>query len=88
MYLSLGRWKRNIISWGPVAHVCNPSSPGGRGQENLALRPAQANSLRDPISKIPITKKACGVAQGVSPEFKSQYWKKKKKEYNIIFPFY
>jgi hypothetical protein len=52
------------------------------------LRPAQANSLRDPISKIPITKKACGVAQGVSPEFKSQYWKKKKKEYNIIFPFY
>jgi hypothetical protein len=32
---------------------------------------------RDPISKIPITKKGLGgMAQGVGPEFKSQYCKK------------
>jgi hypothetical protein len=30
-----------------------------------------------PISKIPNTKKASGVAQGVDPEFKPQYRKKK-----------
>jgi hypothetical protein len=29
------------------------------------------------ISKIPITKKAGGVAQGAGPEFKFQYLKKK-----------
>jgi hypothetical protein len=40
------------------------------------LKPAQANSSRDPISKIPITKKrAGGVAQGKGPEFKPQYCK-------------
>jgi hypothetical protein len=39
-----------------------------------------ANSLRDPISKNEHKKKAfCGVAQGVGPKFKPQYWKKKKK---------
>jgi hypothetical protein len=31
---------------------------------------AQANSSRDPISKIPNTKRAGGVAQGVDPKFK------------------
>jgi hypothetical protein len=37
--------------------------------------------LRDPISKKPFTKKrAGGVAQGIDPEFKPQYWRKKKKE--------
>jgi hypothetical protein len=35
--------------------------------------------LPDPISKIPNTKKAGGVAQGVGPEIKPQYRKKKKK---------
>jgi hypothetical protein len=36
--------------------------------------------LQDPISKKPITKKrAGGVAQGVDPEFKLQYCKKKKR---------
>jgi hypothetical protein len=37
------------------------------------LKPAQANSLRDPILKILITKRA----QGESPEFKPQYHKEK-----------
>jgi hypothetical protein len=28
----------------PVAHACNPSYSGSRDQEDLGLRPAQANS--------------------------------------------
>jgi hypothetical protein len=63
-----------------VAHTYNPSYSGGRDQEGHGLKekPAQGNSSRDPLSKIPITKKAGGVAQGEGPEFKSQYLKKKK----------
>jgi hypothetical protein len=34
------------------------------------LKPAWANSLKDPISKMPITKKAGGVVRGEGPEFK------------------
>jgi hypothetical protein len=34
---------------------------------------------RDPISKNPSHKRAGGVAQGESPEFKPQYHKKKKR---------
>jgi hypothetical protein len=33
-----------------VAHACNPSYSGGRGQENCGLKP------QDPILKKPITK--------------------------------
>jgi hypothetical protein len=40
-----------------VAHVCNPSYSGGRDQEALGSKPVWANSSRDPVSKIPITKK-------------------------------
>jgi hypothetical protein len=47
------------------------------------LKPAPANILRDPISKIPIIKRADGVAQGEGPEFKPQYCKKKKKKKEI-----
>jgi hypothetical protein len=64
-----------------VAHACNPSYSGGRDQEDCGLKPSQANSFQDPISRKPITKKggvAGGVAQGVGPEFKSQYHKKIK----------
>jgi hypothetical protein len=35
--------------------------------------------LRDPISIKPTQKRAGGVAQGVDPEFKPQYHKKKKE---------
>jgi hypothetical protein len=31
----------------PVAQVCNPSYLGGRDQEDLGSKPAQATSLRD-----------------------------------------
>jgi hypothetical protein len=40
-----------------VARTCNPSNSGGRDQKNHGLKPAQANSSQDPISKTPITKK-------------------------------
>jgi hypothetical protein len=53
-----------------VAHACNPSYSEGRGQEDCNSKPAQANSLKDPVSKIPTQKRAGRVAQGVSPEFK------------------
>jgi hypothetical protein len=60
-----------------VVHAYNPSYSGGRDQEDLGSKPAQANSSRDPILKISITKSTGGVAQGVGPEFKPQYYKKK-----------
>jgi hypothetical protein len=42
---------------GARAHACNLSYSGGRDQEHCSLKPAWANSLWDPISKNPITKK-------------------------------
>jgi hypothetical protein len=57
-----------------VAHTCNPSHSGGRDQEDCSSKPTWAYSSPDPIWEKPITKKkgACGVAQGVGPEFKPQ----------------
>jgi hypothetical protein len=40
-----------------VAHACNPSYFGDRDQEDRGSRPAWANSLRDPISKLKKKKK-------------------------------
>jgi hypothetical protein len=48
--LGEGSWE----CWVPVAHACNPSYSGGRDQEDLGLKPAQANSSWDPISRKPI----------------------------------
>jgi hypothetical protein len=67
------------MSWVLVAHAYNPSYSGGREREDCSSKPAWANSSRDPILKKPITKIGL-VAQGEGPEFKPQYWKKKKKE--------
>jgi hypothetical protein len=57
-----------------VAHACNPGYSGGRDQEDCSFWPAQVNSLRDPVSKKPTTKKGLvewlKVKEG--PEFKSQ----------------
>jgi hypothetical protein len=58
-----------------VAHTCDPRCLGGRDQEDHDAKPAQANSLWDPISKKKSQKRAGGVAQGVGPEFKPQYRK-------------
>jgi hypothetical protein len=60
-----------------VAHACNPSYSGGRDQEDL--KPVWANSSQDPISKIPITKRAGRVAQGEDLELKPQYHKQNTK---------
>jgi hypothetical protein len=49
-----------------VAHACNPRYLGGRNQKDHGLK---LNSSQDPISKITITKRAGGVAQGEGPEF-------------------
>jgi tRNA A22 N-methylase len=49
--------KKNKISQVLVAHTCNPSYTGGRDQEDRSLKPAWANSLRNPILKKPFTKK-------------------------------
>jgi hypothetical protein len=60
-----------------VAHTCNPSYSGGRDREDRGPKPAWESS-QAPISKTPFTVKglAGGVAQGVGPEFKPQYYKK------------
>jgi hypothetical protein len=62
-----------------VTRACNLSSLGGRDQEDHVSKPVQANNLRDLILKNPSQKRAGGAAQGVGPEFKPQYWKKKKR---------
>jgi hypothetical protein len=41
----------------PVAHAYNPSYSRGRDQEDRGSKPAQENSLQDPISKNPIINK-------------------------------
>jgi hypothetical protein len=53
----------------------------GRDQEDHSLKPAQANSSRDPIlKKIHHKKRAGGEAQGEGSEFKPQYCKTKTKQ--------
>jgi hypothetical protein len=39
-----------------IFNPCNPSYSGGRDQEDCSSKPAQSNSLQDPISKKPVTK--------------------------------
>jgi hypothetical protein len=65
-----------------VAHAYNLTYSGGRGQEDCGSKPALANSLRDPISKIPITKKDGEVAQGVGPELNPVL--QKKNFFNVV----
>jgi hypothetical protein len=45
-----------LLEWALVAHAYNPSYSGGRDHEDHGLKPDQANSSQDPISKISITK--------------------------------
>jgi hypothetical protein len=48
-------------SQSPVAHACHPSHLGGRDHEDLCSKPAQANSSRDYILKIPNTARHWGL---------------------------
>jgi hypothetical protein len=45
------------MCWAPVAHTCNPCDSGGGDKEDHGSKTAWANSLQDPISQTPITKK-------------------------------
>jgi hypothetical protein len=63
-----------------VAQACNPSYSGGRDHEDYGLKPAQANSSVRPYLKKTLHKnRAGGLTQGIGPEFKPYYLKKKKK---------
>jgi hypothetical protein len=63
-----------------VLDACNLSYLGGRKQEDHCSKPARANSsVRPYLKKTHHRKRADGVAQGVGPEFKTQYCRKKKK---------
>jgi hypothetical protein len=58
-----------------------PSDPPLEAEvHNQHLKPTGQNSLSDPISKNPSQKKTDGEAQGIGPEFKFQYCKKKEKK--------
>jgi hypothetical protein len=54
-----------VLSRMPVAHACNPSYSGGRGQEDHSSIPAKENRSQDPISLIPNTSRAGEVVQVV-----------------------
>jgi hypothetical protein len=63
-----------------VAHTCNPSYSGGSSQEDHCWKPDQAKVVLETLSQKNKTKqknrsrkRTGGMAQGVSPEFKSQY---------------
>jgi hypothetical protein len=43
--------KNSQVSQAPVAHTYNPNYSGGRDPEYHGSKPAQENSLQDPISK-------------------------------------
>jgi hypothetical protein len=76
--------KEIILKRMPVAHAYNPSNSRGRDQEDPGLKPAQANSLKAPISKKKKKKKSqkkgWWSAQGIGPKFKPQRHTKKKRK--------
>jgi hypothetical protein len=65
-----------------VVHICNPSYSGGRDQEDRSSKSSWAKGALSP--KNSIQKRAGGVAQGESPEFKPQYHNKIKREFHVI----
>jgi hypothetical protein len=62
-----------------VVHAGNPSYSGGRDQEDRGLKPAQANSSKDLISK-KLSQKKKGWWSGSRCKLSSSATKKKKKE--------
>jgi hypothetical protein len=67
-----------------VAHIYNPSYSGGRDQESHGLKPSQGKQFTRLSQKNPTQERACGVAQGANPKFKSQHQQKKKKKNSVI----
>jgi hypothetical protein len=70
---------KKITSWALVTHTCNPNYLGGRDQEDHGSKPTWANNSRPHPKKNPSQKKAGGVAQDLSTEFKPRYRKKRKR---------
>jgi hypothetical protein len=73
-----------------VAHDYNPSYSGGKDQEDHGSMPGWANSLQDPISKNPITKKGWWSGSGVGPEFtkRNQNKQQQQKNYSMTTEFF
>jgi hypothetical protein len=74
------------FSQAPMTHAYSPNSSGGRDQEDQCSKPFKASPgkqfMRPYFKKNPSQKKRGGpgrVAQGVGPEFRSQFGGKKKK---------
>jgi hypothetical protein len=64
--LHLLQWlKYKTLMPAPVAHACNPSYSRGRDQEDHGSKPAQPNSLQDPILKKTCHKK--GLMEWLKP---------------------
>jgi hypothetical protein len=67
-----------------VAHSCNPSYSGGRDLGGLQLEVRAGQIVHKTLSqKHPSQKRDGGVAQGINPEFRSQYCKKKINKFKI-----
>jgi hypothetical protein len=67
------------FSWGLVAPTSNPSHSGGRDQGESRFKARQGKQFERPYMEKPFTKnRADGVSQSIGPEFKIQYYKKKK----------
>jgi hypothetical protein len=78
--VSQSTWLENlfkILFFQQVVHAWNSSYLGGRDQEDRSLKLPWGNSSRDPILKIPITKK--GWQSGLSSSPSTAKKKKKKK---------
>jgi hypothetical protein len=63
-----------------VAQACNPSYSGDRDQEDHCLKPSWTNSLSDPVSKTPITKRGWWLKMQALSLNSNTAKKKKKKE--------
>jgi hypothetical protein len=63
-----------------VAHAYNPKYIGGRNQEDCGWSQPREIVHETLAWKNPLWNRAGGMAQGIVPEFKLQYCKKKKKK--------
>jgi hypothetical protein len=69
-----------------VTQACNLSYLGGRDQEDYGLKSAGQIVCEILSWKSPLQQRAGGKAEGIGPEFKPQYCKKKKdKNYHLPF---
>jgi hypothetical protein len=74
--------KKCLSCWALIAHICNPSYSRGRDQEDQGLKPSQANSSKDPITKKPTTKKGWQSGSRCRPWDQTPVLQEKKK----VFP--